>query len=101
MIAELDGYRFILSTIDCVQRNETSTEGATGTVYATCFEEWVEHCLCPTLGNHTKGEPRSIVFMDNTSTYMDGKVATLIRSKGAYLLHAAPCSSDLNPIECA
>ena len=96
-----DVYGFIPSTIDCVQRNETSTEGATGKVDATCFEEWVEHHLCPALGNYAKGEPRLIVVMENASTYMDRIVATLIRSKGAYLLHAAPYSQDLNPIECA
>mmetsp|Transcript_25939 Transcript_25939/g.31981 ORF Transcript_25939/g.31981 Transcript_25939/m.31981 type:complete len:167 (+) Transcript_25939:335-835(+) len=101
MIAVLDIYGFISSTVDCVQRNEISTEGAAGTVDATYFEEWVAHYLCPTLGNYAIGEPRSIVVMDNASTHMDGRVATLIRSKGAYLLYTAPYSTDLNPIECA
>ena len=83
-----------------MQRNEISTEDAAGTVDATYFEEWVDNYLCPTLGNYAKGEPRSIVVMDNASTHMDGRVETLIRSKGAYLFHASPYSPDLNPIEC-
>ena len=41
------------------------------------------------------------ICISNTSTHMDGRVATLIRSKGAYLLYIAPYSPDLNPIELA
>ena len=48
-----------------------------------------------------KGEPRSIVIMDNASTHMDGCVEQMIRAKGAILIYAAPFSPDLNPIELA
>ena len=101
MIAALDINGFIPSTIDCVKRNEISSEGAAGTVDGSYFEDWVEYCLCPTLGNYAKGEPRSIVVMDNASTHMDGRVAHLIRDTGAYILYTAPYSPDLNPIELA
>ena len=40
--------------------------------------------------------------MDNASTHMNSKVATLIlRATGAYLVYTAPYSPDLNPIELA
>jgi len=99
MIAALDINGFIPSTIDCVKRNEISSEGAAGTVDGSYFEEWVEYSLCPTLGDYAKGEARSIVVMDNASTHMDGRVAHLIRATGAYILYTAPYSPDLNPIE--
>ena len=99
MIADLDIYGFIPSTVDCVQCNEISTEGAAVTVDATYFEEWVQHYLCTVFGNYAKCESRSIVVIDNASTHMDGRVATFIRSKGAYFLHAALCTPYLNQIE--
>ena len=99
MIAALDINGFIESSIDCVQRTEISSEGASGTVDASYFEGWVKNNLCPLLGDFSKGEPRSIVVMDNASTHMDGKVAQMIKDTGAYLLYTAPYSPDLNPIE--
>ena len=52
MIASLDIDGFVPSTIECVvQRNEISAEGAAGTVNAGYFETWVEHFLCPVLGD--------------------------------------------------
>ena len=101
MIAALDINGFIPSTIETVRRDEISSEGAAGTVDATHFEKWVEHYLCPTLGRYDRGEPRSIVVMDNASTHMDSKVSHMIRATGAYLLYTAPYSPDLNPIELA
>lgn len=54
-----------------------------------------------TLGRYDRGEPQSIVVMDNASTHMDSKVSHMIRATGAYLLYTAPYSPDLNPIELA
>jgi len=99
MIACLDINGFIPNTIDCVLRDEISAEGAAGTVKAAHYEEWVEHFLCPVLGSYAKGEPRSIVVMDNASTHMHQRVAALIRATGAELIYTAPYSPDLNPIE--
>ena len=101
MIATLDTHGFIPSTIYCVQLNEMSTEGAAGTIDVACFEEWVEYHVFPTLGNYSKGEPRSTLVMGNASTHMVGRVVAFIRSKGICSLHAALCSPDLSPIECA
>ena len=82
-----------------VRQNEISAEGAAGTVDSLHFEQWVEHYLCPILGRYDEGAPRSIVVMDNASTHMDSRVAQLIRGTGVYILHTAPYSPELNPIE--
>jgi transposase len=90
---------FIPSTLEIVRRNESSNEGAAGTVDATHFENWVETYLLPKLGRYEYNEPRSIVVMDNATTHMGQRVGDLIRSSGAILLYTAPYSPDLNPIE--
>ena len=90
---------FLPSTLEIVRRDETSEEGAAGTVDSTHFERWVERYLCPVLGNYENGEPRSIVIMDNSSTHLNRRVGDLIEAKGAYLLYTAPYLPDLNPIE--
>jgi transposase len=82
-----------------VLRQETSAEGAAGTVNTDYFKDWVEHFLCPTVGNYANGEPRSIVVMDNASTHMSRHVSKLIQATGAIILYTAPYSPDLNPIE--
>uniref|UniRef100_A0A7S3V5Z9 Tc1-like transposase DDE domain-containing protein n=1 Tax=Chaetoceros debilis TaxID=122233 RepID=A0A7S3V5Z9_9STRA len=101
MIASLDINGFVPSTIECVLRDEISAEGAAGTVNAGYFEIWVEHFLCPVLGNYANGEPRSIVVLDNASTHMHPRVSEMIRSTGAVIIYTAPYSPDLNPIELA
>jgi len=101
MIAALDINGFIPSSIELVRRDQISSEGAAGTVDADYFETWVEHHLCPSLGDYSKGAPRSIVVMDNASTHMDGRVEEMIRATGAILVYTAPFSPDLNPIELA
>ena len=97
MIASVDVNGFIDGTVDCVLRRDSDEEQ--DTVDAEYFEGWVEIFLCPVLGDYAKGEPRSIVVMDNAATHMSERVAELIKAKGAYLLYTAPYSPDLNPIE--
>ena len=101
MIAALDIDGFIDSTLQIIHRNQLSDEGAAGTVTAEMFEDWVQYYLCPTLGNYSRGEARSIVMMDNASTHMGQRVQDLIRATGAYLIYSAPYSPDLSPIELA
>ena len=72
MIAAMDINGFITSSIDCVKRGESEEDQ--NTVDSSYFESWVENFLCPTLGSYAKGEPRSIVVMDNASTHMSAKV---------------------------
>lgn len=88
--------------VDCCEvflRNEISSEGAAGTVDRDKFALWVTTKLAPKLGNYKKGEPNSIVVMDNASTHMDPRVKAAIKKKGARLLYLPPYSPDLNPIE--
>ncbi len=64
-----------------------------GAMNTARFVDYVERILLPTL---RKGD---VVVMDNLSAHLDGRVRTLIESKGASLLYLPPYSPDLNPIE--
>lgn len=99
LIAAADIGGFIPSACHCVLRDHISNEGAAGTVDQKYFLYWVKEYLCPKLGNYIKGEPRSVVFMDNASTHMTPEVVHAIQSTGAVLLYGAPYSPHLNPIE--
>ena len=50
--------------------------------------------LVPTLGDHTLGQPRSIVFMDNATIHANPEMENLINSKGVILIKLPVCSSD-------
>ena len=95
--ADING--FIPFCCHLVERKETSDEGAAGTVDAGYFLWWVENFLCPKLGNYNKGEPRSVVFMDNASTHMTAEVEMAIAATGAVMIYGAPYLPHLNPIE--
>ncbi|WP_253707075.1 IS630 family transposase [Bradyrhizobium sp. WD16] len=62
-------------------------------ITAALFEDWVEHCLVPTL---SKGD---VVVMDNLSAHKGPRVKELIEAAGAELLYLPPYSPDMNPIE--
>jgi hypothetical protein len=55
--------------------------------------------IAPVSGKLLKGEPRSIVVVDNASTHMDPRVRAAIKREGAILLYLPPYSPELNPIE--
>ena len=99
MIAALDVYVFISSTVDDVHRNIISAEGTKGKASSTYFEEWIECHLYPALGNHAKGEARSIVVMGSASIHVYDRTMYLIRNTYDYVLCVSPCSPYLNPIE--
>ena len=99
MMAAADINGFIPFCCHLVDRNELSAEGAAGTVDGQYFLWWVENFLCPMLGNYAKGEPRSVVFMDNASTHMTAEVEMAIANAGAVWIYGAPYSPHLNPIE--
>jgi transposase len=63
------------------------------------FIDWLTLKILPLLGNFEKGEPRSIVILDNASIHMDKEIVSLIQRKGAYILYTAAFSPDINPIE--
>ena len=98
-MAAADINSFIPFCCHLVDRNKTSDEGAAGTVDAEYFLFWVKNFLCPMLGNYAKGEPRSVVFMDNASTHMTAEVEIAIAETGAIWIYGAPYSPHLNPIE--
>lgn len=62
-------------------------------INAALFEEWVEHCLVPTLA------PGDVVIMDNLSSHKGPRVEELINAAGAELRYLPPYSPDMNPIE--
>jgi len=62
-------------------------------IAAALFEEWVEHCLVPTL---SKGD---VVVMDNLPAHKGPRVEELIKAAGAELRYLPPYSPDMNPIE--
>ena len=63
------------------------------------FLYWVKEYLCPVLGSYERGEPRSVVMMDNASTHMGDEIEAAITAAGAILIYGAPFSPHLNPIE--
>ena len=51
------------------------------------------------LGDYAKGEPRSVVVLDNASVHHSEYVVHVITTAGAKVIYTAPYSPDLNPIE--
>ena len=99
LIAAADINGFIPAACETVIRDEISDEGAAGTVDSDYFVYWVEHFLCPVLGNYQMGEPRSVVMMDNASTHYSDRVEELIQDAGAALIYGPPFLPHINPIE--
>ena len=96
-VADING--FVESACNTYDRKEIREEGAAGTVTREVFEHWVEHFLVPVLGDYSKGEPRSVVLLDNASTHNSDKAVQMIEATGAMIQFTAPFSPDLNPIE--
>jgi transposase len=99
-VADVNG--FVQSACFCFRRDELSVDpqgGASGTVNKQVCTDWLTLKILPLLGNFEKGEPRSIVILDNASIHMDCEIVSLIQSKGAYIRYTAAFSPDINPIE--
>jgi transposase len=98
--ADVNG--FVQSACICFRRDELFDEpqvGASGTVNKQVFIDWLTLNIHPLLGNFEKGEPHSIVILDNALIHMDEDIVSLIQSKVAYILYTAAFSPDINPIE--
>ena len=78
------------SACHTVMRDDLSDEGAAGIINRNSFLYWVTEYSCPNLGNVEKGEPRSIVLMDNLSTHMSDKVEDTIVAVGECLIYSPP-----------
>jgi transposase len=99
-VADVNG--FVQSACVCFRRDELFDDpqgGASGTVNKQVFIDWLTLEILPLLGNFEKGEPHSIVILDNASIHMDEEIVRRIQSKGAYILYTAAFSPDINPIE--
>ena len=103
LLAAADINGFVGPACHLVHRKHDTkdTDTSRGTVDTTLFLWWVEHCLCPSLGNFEKGEPRCVVVADNAPTHQSDEFRELIERAGAKLIFTAPYSPDLNPIEYA
>lgn len=64
-----------------------------GALNGDLFKEYIERCLCPTLGKD------DIVVMDNLSSHKVYGIREAIESKGATIMYLPAYSPDLNPIE--
>jgi transposase len=81
------------------KRSSEDRDPDAGTVDNERFVYWVEHTLCPYLGNYYQGKARSILVMDNASTHMHAQIKALNEARGAIVMYQPPYSPDLNPIE--
>jgi hypothetical protein len=102
-IGACDVNGFIEEACDAVMRgsgmqHEIGSD-LTGTVGTERVELWIEECLVPILGDFVKGEPRSVVILDNASVHHSQKIQDLITGAGAIILYLSPYSPDKNPIE--
>lgn len=83
-------------------KESVSLTGASGTIDAEIFLTYFEYWVIPVLGSYDKGEPNSIVLMDNASIHhklRDRLMAMAWEEKGVIILFTAPYSPDINPIE--
>jgi transposase len=94
MIGAANINAFIPSACEIVEREE---EG--GTVNAERFSQYMAECIVPILGNYARGEPNSVVILDNATIHLHDEVRNLIEGAGAVLILTAPYSPHLNPIE--
>lgn len=57
------------------------------------FNDWLEYCLLPNLGQGW------VIIMDNASFHKGARTKELIEKTGCVLLYLPPYSPDFNPIE--
>jgi hypothetical protein len=97
-VADMNG--FVQSACVCFRIDELFDDphgGASGTVIKQVFIDWLTLKILPLLGNFEKGEPHSIVILDNASIHMDEEIV-LFKARGhtSYtLLHLVPTSIPL------
>jgi hypothetical protein len=102
LIAACDINGFINEACDLVERGnpqQEETNPLVGTVDTDRREMYLEERLCPVLGNYSRGEPRSIVILDNAAIHHSERVCELVTATGATIIYTAQYSPDLNPIE--
>jgi transposase len=90
-----NGHWKMMTAVAAVQLGGGVTAAATMAcpMDAQLFQRYVEEVLAPVL------KPGDVVVMDNLACHKHPRVAALIASAGATLLHLPPYSPDFNPIE--
>jgi hypothetical protein len=84
----------------CFRRDELFDDpqvSASGTAIKQVLIDWITLKILPLLGTFEKGEPHSIVILDNASIHMDEEIV-LFKSRGhtSYTrLHLVPTSIPL------
>jgi hypothetical protein len=89
-VADVNG--FVQSACVCFRRDELFDDphgGASGTVNKQVFIDWLILKILPFLGNFEKGEPRSIVILDNASIHMDEEIVSFFSKQGG--IHPRHC----------
>ena len=101
LLAACDWNGFIWDVYETVRQKSSSgdTDSSHGTIDEDRFLEWVRTKLFPTLGDHTLGQPCSIIVMDNDTIHENPEVESFINSKGAILIKLPAYFPDLNQIE--
>jgi hypothetical protein len=99
LIGAVDINGFIPQACDIIFHRTTKTNTSTGTVDADRFVAYVAELLVPQLGNYARGEPRSVVVMDNATIHKHPRIKALIEKAGAEVIWTAAYSPDLNSIE--
>jgi len=61
---------FIPTTLKIYPKNIFSAEGAAGTVTTFDFEDWVENHFISILGDFSRGEPNSILWIMRLHTVL-------------------------------
>jgi hypothetical protein len=85
MMGVVDVNGFVKSACVCFRRDELFDDPqgvASGTVNKQVFIDWLTLKILPLLGSFEKGEPCSIVIIDNASIHMDEEIVSLIQTKG-------------------
>jgi hypothetical protein len=91
---------FLQSDCVCFRRDDIFDDpqgAASGTAIKQVIIDWITLNILPLLGTFEKGEPHSIVILDNASIHMDEEIV-LFKSSGhtSYTpLHLVPTSIPL------
>ena len=98
LIGAADCFGFVIPACDIILHQYKEKEEQKP-VDADRFVEYIRDTLVPLLGNFARGEPHSVVIMDNCSIHMDSRVRELIEGAGAIIVYSAPYAPELIPIE--
>ena len=62
---------------------------------------YLESTLIPVMGNFFRGEPNSVLIIDNASIHNHNAIINMVEAAGGKVIFTARYSPDLNPIEYA